>query len=76
MYSRMFANPASIYEFKRDVFDESNKVLKKKVENTKNLSNDEMFDVLVSIKDLEKEMRIHQQEITVCTTPAFSRLLL
>ena len=58
-------NPASIYEFQRDIFDPSSDILKEKVNNGQKLSSDECFDMLVSIKNLEKQIKMHHQEITV-----------
>ena len=60
------STPAGIYEFQRDIFDQSSEILEKKVNNSKNVSSDECFDMLVSIKNLEKQMKIHEQEIAVC----------
>ena len=66
MSNGLVSNPPSIYEFQCDIFDKSHEILKTKVNNGKNLSKDECFDLLISIKDLEKEIKMHEKEITVC----------
>ena len=59
-------NSNIIYQFKSDTFDESMKNLNEKLANKSSINGD-FFDVLVSIKDLEKQIKIHEkQTIVMC----------
>ena len=61
MSNGVFKN-SSAYEFKYDRFDESINILKKRL--TSHLGNDS-FELLVSIKNLQREIKTHEQEIKV-----------
>ena len=57
-------NSNIVYQFKSDTFDESMKNLNEKLANKSSI-NDDSFDLLVSIKDLEKQIKIHEKQTVV-----------
>ena len=64
-------NSKNIYKFKHEEFDKEMKNLLNKKTQKYN------FDFLICIKDLQKKIKMHQQEITVVTSnhTTFSLLL-
>ena len=56
---------SSIYEFKDEALNESINILKKKMIAQQHLSDDSDLDLLVSIKDLEKKIKMHEHAIKV-----------
>ena len=56
---------SSIYEFKDEALNESINILKKKMTTQQHFSDDSGLDLLVSIKDLEKKIKMHEYAIKV-----------
>ena len=66
-------NSNIIYQFKSDTFDESMKNLNEKLANKSSINGD-FFDILVAIKDLEKQIKIHEKQTIVMWDMFFVRL--